>query len=310
MLAWHAILALLLRMALSASAQSTLSMCAIDMGSNSFRRIVGSFANGRYEQQRTDVVTVGVGDDVARTGRISDAKLADIERVLATFKRSCERDGVSRITAVGTAAFREAPNGARVVDIAARRGIAMEIASEQRESELAYLVGALGADRFAVVDNGSRSIDLVSREHGDMRYVVFNLGYRVAFDTFFSAATTAEEAVAAFPKRLAQDASQASFMAGKRKLVAVEFAGMADLLFPSRDRSRVFTRNQFREKLREITSLSAAEFKALKGQKDIDRALPRPVVAVLLIEEFGYPQLELTDRELGAGLIIEAGMKQ
>jgi hypothetical protein len=30
----------------------------------------------------------------------------------------------------------------------------------------------------------------------------------------------------------------------------------------------------------------------------------------LLTERFGYPQLELTDRELGAGLIIEAGLKR
>ena len=40
----------------------------------------------------------------------------------------------------------------------------------------------------------------------------------------------------------------------------------------------------------------------------LDRALPRLVVAVSLIEEFGYSQLELTERKIGAGLIIEAGM--
>jgi hypothetical protein len=32
-------------------------------------------------------------------------------------------------------------------------------------------------------------------------------------------------------------------------------------------------------------------------------------VAVSMLEAFGYMQLELTDRELGAGLIIEAGVK-
>jgi hypothetical protein len=31
------------------------------------------------------------------------------------------------------------------------------------------------------------------------------------------------------------------------------------------------------------------------------------VVATVLAEEFGYDRLELTERELGAGLIIEAG---
>ena len=155
-------------------------ICAIDMGSNTFRRIVGVFENGRYEQRHLEKKTLGVGDDVARHGRISDAKLAEIDEALAGFKASCARDGAPRVVAIGTAAFREAPNRARASEIAARLGITMEIATEQRESELAYLVGSLGRDGYAVIDNGSRSIELVSRESSAPRYLVFNLGYRLA----------------------------------------------------------------------------------------------------------------------------------
>src|SRR5687768_2022610 len=128
-------------------------MCAIDMGSNSFRRIVGSFENGRYAQHRIEVRTLGVGDDVARNGRISDPKLEEIRRTLAAFKGACDKDGAARIAAVGTAAFRDAPNGTRAVEIAAQLGIAMEVATEQRESELAYLAGSLGQAGYAVIDN-------------------------------------------------------------------------------------------------------------------------------------------------------------
>jgi hypothetical protein len=311
MLAMRVSLALLIAMSASTAAQSAQVMCAIDMGSNSFRRIVGSFAGGRYEQRRINVTTVGVGDDLARHGRISDAKLTEIELALLSFKRSCEQEGVTTIKAIGTAAFREAPNGKRVVDLAAKLGIHMEIASERRESELAYLVGGLGADGLAVVDNGSRSIELVARAGGATRYVVFNLGYRVAYDTFFAPSTNAEQAVLAFRKRLAQETSNASFFRGKRKLIAVEFAEMADAFFPSQDRwPRVFTRDRLQQKLREVTAMAAGEYKDLKTKKDIDRALPRLVVAVFLVEQFGYTELELTDRELGTGLIIEAGMKR
>ncbi len=311
MLATLASLALLSLMPVSAAAQPAQLMCAIDMGSNSFRRIVGTFVSGRYEQRRMDVRTMGVGDDVARHGRISDGKLVDIERALSDFVRSCRQDGVISARAIGTAAFRDAPNGARVVELAAKLGVAMEIASERRESELAYLVGSLGTDGYAVVDNGSRSIELVSRDNGSMRYLVFNLGYRVAYDTFFARATSAEQAVLAFRKRLAQEASKASFMKGKRRLVGVEFMEMAELFFPSKDRGpRTFSRDQLQQKLREVTTLDAEGFKALKARQDIDRALPRLVVAVYLLEEFGYAQLELTDRELGTGLIIESGMKR
>ncbi len=139
-------------------------ICAIDMGSNTFRRIVGSFQNGRYDQRSIENTTLGVGDEVARQGRISDSKLAEIEKTLSRFKISCEKEGVARVVAIGTSAFREAANGARAVEIAAKVGVPMEIATERRESELAYLVGSLGQDGYAVIDNGSRSIELVSRE--------------------------------------------------------------------------------------------------------------------------------------------------
>ena len=121
-------------------------VCAIDMGSNTFRRLVGSFAHGRYEQISIDKKTLGVGDDVTRQGSISEAKLAEIEATLAAFSSACAHDGADPVLAVGTAAFRDAANGARAVDIAAKLGIRMEIATEARDSELAYLVGALGRD--------------------------------------------------------------------------------------------------------------------------------------------------------------------
>src|SRR5688500_20382678 len=94
-------------------ARASAAMCAIDMGSNTFRRIAGTFENGRYVQSAIEKRTLGVGDDVAAHGRISDAKLAEIKEVLTSFRAACLKEGMSRVAAVGTAAFRAAPNGAR-----------------------------------------------------------------------------------------------------------------------------------------------------------------------------------------------------
>jgi exopolyphosphatase/guanosine-5'-triphosphate,3'-diphosphate pyrophosphatase len=164
-------------------------MCAIDMGSNTFRRILGSFQNGKYVQHNLEKKTMGIGDEVERHGRITDAKLAEIEAVLSAFRASCDKDGATRIAAIGTAAFRDAANGARVIEIAASGGIAMEIATEQRESELAYLVGSLDRDGYAVIDHGSRTIELVSKNAGALRHVVLGLGYRVAYEKVFAHVT-------------------------------------------------------------------------------------------------------------------------
>lgn len=287
------------------------AMCAIDMGSNTFRRIIGSFEDGRYRQQNLEKTTVGVGDDVARHGMISDAKLTEIKDVLSRYKASCQKEGASTVAAIGTAAFRDAPNRQRVIEMGSTLGIRMEIATEARESELAYLVGSLGQDGYAVIDNGSRSVELVSRASAPPGHHVFNLGYRVAYEKFFAAATDAAAAVTAFRDELKRHARLAPFMKGRQKLVGVEFAEMAEVLFnTSAIEGHAFTLEELKDKLERIAALPPHEFEALKKLKDIDRALPRLVVAAFMTEEFGYSRLDLTDRELGTGLIIEAGMKR
>jgi exopolyphosphatase/pppGpp-phosphohydrolase len=254
---------------------------------------------------------LGVGDQVAQNGRIGEPKLAEIQRTLAAFAAACRKDGIAEPAAVGTAAFRDAANGAAVVELAAKLGIKMEIATERRESELAYLVGSLGRDNYAVIDNGSRSIELVSRSGGAPRYLVFNLGYRVAYEQFFAAAQDPAAAARAFSARLQAEAARASFMRGRHTLVGVEFGEMAEVLFePAPLDGRVFTLEALRRRLREITTGTPDAFRALKAKQDIDRALPRLVAAVTLMEAFGYTRMELTERELGVGLIIEAGMRQ
>ena len=76
------------------------------------RRIVGSFADGKYTELAIDSRTMGVGDDVAVHGEISRGKLDQIRLVLNGFSAACAKDGVPNSIAVGTAAFRDAPNSA------------------------------------------------------------------------------------------------------------------------------------------------------------------------------------------------------
>jgi hypothetical protein len=100
-------------------------------------------------------------------------------------------------------------------------------------------------------------------------------------------------------------------MKGRKKLVGVEFGEMADVLFkPAPIEGRVFALEELKQRLARITASSVSEFQTLKKQENIDRALPRLVVAAFVTEAFGYSQFELTDRELGSGLIIEAGLKK
>jgi hypothetical protein len=94
-----AVITLFLLLPLMSCAKKEL-ICAIDMGSNNFRRIVGTFAGGRYSQT-IETATLGVGDDVAANGRISEPKLVEIEKTLARFKSSRLIVAVSMMEAFG-----------------------------------------------------------------------------------------------------------------------------------------------------------------------------------------------------------------
>ena len=86
---------------------------------------------------------------------------------------------------------------------------------------------------------------------------------------------------------------------------------MVEIMFPgTATEGRILTLAELQQKVRQITVAKPGKFGALKKTPGIDRALPRLVVAAVLTEAFGYPSLELTERELGSGLIIEAGMKK
>jgi exopolyphosphatase/pppGpp-phosphohydrolase len=308
---WTSVALLLMVVATGAQPAQPNRTCAIDMGSNTFRRIVASFAGGRYTPISLDKKALGVGDDVTRNGRVSDAKLAEIDATLREFKAACVKDGLPKVVAVGTAAFRDAANGSRVVEIASQHQIDMEIATAERESTLAYLVGSLGEDGLAVIDNGSRTIELVAQQGGVRQHSVSNLGYRVAYEQFFASAKDASAAVARFRQVLGEEATKATFMRGRKKLVGVEFGDMIEVLFEKGAvEGRVLSTKDLKGKLDEITRLDEGGFAALKLRNDIDRALPRLVAATVFTEMLGYDAIELTGRELGAGLIIEAGQRR
>jgi hypothetical protein len=98
-------------------------------------------------------------------------------------------------------------------------------------------------------------------------------------------------------------------MKGKQKLVGLEFGDMIEVLFERGDvEGRVLTLQQLRERLAGLEASGPSGWKALQVTPDIDRALPRLVAAVVLLDAFGYSSIELTDRELGTGLIIESGL--
>jgi hypothetical protein len=55
--------------------------------------------------------------------------------------------------------------------------------------------------------------------------------------------------------------------------------------------------------------MSEAEFGELKKVKNIDEILPRLVVLEQTLITFGYREIQVFERELGVGLIVEKGIR-
>ena len=86
----------------------------------------------------------------------------------------------------------------------------------------------------------------------------------------------------------------------------IEFGEMVSVFFDDAElEERTLTVVQMQHALDRVTAMSRDAFATFLAKRDTDRALPRLVVAVTLGEVFGYPEIVLTERELGTGLIIE-----
>jgi hypothetical protein len=286
-------------------------VCAIDMGSNSFKLILGEMKEGKYVQHHFTKNRVHVGDDMSKTGVISPPKLKEIRQMLEKYLAVCDANGIRTRSAIATAAFREAKNQRDLVEIAKSLNLPLEIVSEKRESQLAYLVGTLGKPNFAVVENGSRSIELVTfAEHG-YQWSVFNLGYRIAFERFFQPVRTFAEANDRYRQILAPYLLAAGFMKNRDGYVGVDMDYVARYLL-SRDRvdGVLISRDTVARKMAALRALPEVEFSQLKKVKSIDEILPRLVVLEQTLITFGYREAQVFERELGVSLIVEKGIQQ
>jgi exopolyphosphatase/guanosine-5'-triphosphate,3'-diphosphate pyrophosphatase len=140
----------------------------IDIGSNSVRLVV--YACGRRVPTPifNEKVLAGLGKAVGKTGRISadswDCAIDALER----FKLLLRHMGVRQVTAIATAAARDASNGPEFVEAIRRLGIDCQVIPPEEEARLAgegVLSGFPDADGVAG-DLGGGSLELVEVSGG------------------------------------------------------------------------------------------------------------------------------------------------
>jgi hypothetical protein len=172
-------------------------------------------------------------------------------------------------------------------------------------------VGTLGKPNFAVIDHGSRSIELVTYAAHAYRWSVFNLGYGIAFHRFFRPAKTFAEASDNYRQVLTPYFASAVFMKNREGYVGVEMEHVVrKLLSLDRADDVLISLETVSRKIASLRAISENDFEALKGVKNIDAILPRLIVLEQTLATFGYREMRVFERELGVGLIVEKGIQR
>ena len=116
---------------------------SIDIGSNAVRLLLCNVyeQNGEPVFKKAELVRMPIrlGEDVFRTGRISDVKREKLAKTMQAFRLLIETFEAISFRACATAAMREAENGAEVLSYVKKQsGIQVEIIDGKTEAQIIY----------------------------------------------------------------------------------------------------------------------------------------------------------------------------
>jgi exopolyphosphatase / guanosine-5'-triphosphate,3'-diphosphate pyrophosphatase len=149
-------------------------IAAIDVGSNTVLLTVAQLDADSLTTIHEAEDQPRLGAALRTTGRLSDEAMSRALEVLAAMRDACDRLEVSRISAVATAAVREAANGVEFVQRVQALEIPLRLISPDEEAALAYRSAAYrfpGSDRMLVADIGGGSLELIGAASGAVNFL-------------------------------------------------------------------------------------------------------------------------------------------
>jgi exopolyphosphatase/guanosine-5'-triphosphate,3'-diphosphate pyrophosphatase len=138
---------------------------AVDLGTNSTRLLIADVRGGELEEAERLLEITRLGDRVDTDGRLSDAGMDRVHRVLDRYAARASELGAERVLATATSAVRDAANGRELLaEVGRRHGFETRLLSGREEAELTYrgVTSRLAAGPGTLVcDIGGGSTELV-----------------------------------------------------------------------------------------------------------------------------------------------------
>jgi exopolyphosphatase/guanosine-5'-triphosphate,3'-diphosphate pyrophosphatase len=138
----------------------------IDMGSNSFRLVVFTAADGWWKRTDEIYLAVRIGAGLDATGELGAKPIERALQAAEVFAHFCRAMGIdgTDIQAVATSAIRDATNQAQFLErVRAETGLEVRVLSREEEATFGYLaaVNSTTLTDGAVLDLGGGSLQLV-----------------------------------------------------------------------------------------------------------------------------------------------------
>jgi exopolyphosphatase / guanosine-5'-triphosphate,3'-diphosphate pyrophosphatase len=291
----------------------------VDLGSNSFRLVVFSAADGWWK--RTDEIyeSVRIGAGLGKTGKLSDDRMERALAVIDVFAHFCEATEIrgDDVVTLATSAIRDARNRNRLLD---RAALDVRVLSIEEEAYYGYLaaVNSTTLADGAVLDLGGGSLQLTRVEDRSAHEMdSWPLGAVRMTERFLDGGGAAsKKQLKALRAHVAEELESAPWLPGSGdRLVGIggtvrnlAAAAAAEAGLPSIGvQGYVIEREALDELVARLASLSARERGKLPGIKPAraDLILAGAVVVQTVLEAGGFPGIEVTEAGLREGVFYE-----
>jgi exopolyphosphatase / guanosine-5'-triphosphate,3'-diphosphate pyrophosphatase len=297
----------------------------IDMGSNSFRLVVFTAADGWWK--RTDEIYLGVrvGEGLEATGELGAKPMKRALQAAEVFAHFCSATGIGAddIEAVATSAIRDAANQSVFLErVREQTGLRVRVLSREEEAYFGYLaaVNSTTLSDGAVLDLGGGSLQLVevlSRHPG--RLGSWPLGAVRMTEHFLSggdpAPRKARKALRAHVAGMLE--REAAWLSrGGRRIVGLggtlrnlAAAAQADAGLPSNGvQGFEIERDALDALVERLASMPASERGSVKGIKyaRADVILAGAIVVQSVLEHGGFDAIEVTEAGLREGIFFSS----
>jgi len=295
----------------------------IDLGSNSFRLVVFTAADGWWKRTDEIYLAVRVGEGLDATGELGAAPMRRALEAAEVFAHFCDatRLDAEDIAPVATSAIRDASNQAAFLRrVRSETGLRVRVLSREEEASYGYLaaVNSTTLADGAVLDLGGGSLQLVevkSRHPG--RLGSWPLGAVRMTEHFLpdgdEAPKKARKALRAHVIQTLEDDAPWLARTGRRivgiggTIRNLAAATQAEAGHPSLGvQGFEIGREQLDELIDELADLPASERSSIKGIKDgrADLILAGAIVVQSVLEAGGFDAIEVTEAGLREGVFF------